>query len=427
MKILWITHSPFPEVAKRFNVNHKASGWVHSSAHALINDFIDIDLAVASFYNEDELTEIKINNVTHYLIPDKASKDAENAVYDHFWKKIKIQFNPDLVHIHGTERIHCYSYVRACGTKNVVVSIQGIVSEIEKHYLGGIRKKDLLKSTTLRDLIKMDTIFSQQKDLRRYSKFEKMLIQNVHHVIGRTTWDKYHIWSVNPNAKYHLCNESLRPSFYNNQWNIDKCEKHSIFISQAYYPLKGFHKLLMALPIVLRHFPNTKVYVAGNNYFSNRGIKINGFGRYINKLVIKYNLLDHIFFTGVLSEESMCQRFLDSHIFVSSSCIENSPNSVGEAQLLGVPCITSYVGGTPDMVEHGETGFLYRFEEVEMLAAYICLLFTDNKLAINISEKSKVSAVKRHDKKINANTLYEIYLKIIGENKLPNYLLSEAE
>src|SRR5690606_23789955 len=154
--------------------------------------------------------------------------------------------------------------------------------------------------------------------------------------------------------------ESLRPSFYNNNWRIDQCEKYSIFISQAYYPLKGFHQLLKAMPIILRHFPNTKVYVAGNNYFSNRGIKINGFGSYINTLVKKYNLADHIKFTGILSEEAMCKRYIDSHVFVSPSSIENSPNSVGEAQLLGVPCVASYVGGTPDMIEHEDTGLLYR-------------------------------------------------------------------
>jgi glycosyltransferase involved in cell wall biosynthesis len=415
MKILWITHSPFPEIAKKFNLNHNASGWIHASAQALLNEFADINLAVASFYNGDELNEIHINNVTHFLIPDKVSKDAGNLSNDQFWIRIKTLFNPDVVHIHGTEREHCYSYVRACGADKVVVSIQGIISEIEKHYLGGISKKDLLSSTTLRDLIKMDTIFTQQKKLRKYSTFEKKLLQNVQHVIGRTTWDRHHVWAVNPNAKYHLCNESLRTSFYNNQWSIDGCEKHSIILSQAYYPLKGFHKLLKALPIVLRHFPNTKVYVAGNNYFSNRGIKINGFGRYINSLVKKYNLADHIIFTGVLSEGAMCQRFINSNIFVSPSAIENSPNSVGEAQLLGVPCIASYVGGTPDMVEHGETGFLYRFEEVEMLAAYICLLFSDTKLAVQISEKSKISAAKRHDKNENARTLYNIYLKITGD------------
>ena len=55
---------------------------------------------------------------------------------------------------------------------------------------------------------------------------------------------------------------------------------------------------------------------------------------------------------------------------------------MGEAQLLGVPVIASYVGGVPDMVTHGETGLLYRFEEVEMLAEGIRNLFMNMALAL---------------------------------------------
>ena len=50
--------------------------------------------------------------------------------------------------------------------------------------------------------------------------------------------------------------------------------------------------------------------------------------------------------------------FANSHIF-HSSYIENSPNSVGEAQMVGVPVVASRVGGTDSMVEHGKTGFMY--------------------------------------------------------------------
>ena len=81
----------------------------------------------------------------------------------------------------------------------------------------------------------------------------------------------------------------------------------------------------------------------------------------------------------------MCKRYLQSHVFVCPSFIENSPNSVGEAQLLGIPCIASFVGGVSDMVVDGETGLLYRFEEVEMLAAAVCRIFTDDKFAKRLS------------------------------------------
>lgn len=415
MKVLWITNSPFPLSVEGLEAKAPTTGWVYSAANELLEQFNEIRLAVASISDGKELKQINAGKIMHYLIPNRVRIDPNNSKNDYLWNQIKIQFNPDLVHVHGSEYPHSYSFIRAFGAENVVVSIQGMVSVIEKYYFGGISRLDLLKSITLRDIVRLDTIFSQRRDMRLRGRFEKLLIQNVNNVIGRTSWDQSHVWAINSDANYHFCNETLRPSFYKSYWSLQSCEKYSIFISQAYYPLKGFHQLIQALPIVLKHFPRTKVYVAGNDFFSNKGFRISGFASYVNLLINRSKLLDHIIFTGLLDEKSMCQRFINSHLFVSPSAIENSPNSVGEAQLVGVPCIASYVGGTPDMIVHGVTGLLYRFEEVEMLAAYICKLFSDDKLALKISESAKICAAKRHDKKQNAAGLYNIYSKIINQ------------
>src|SRR5690606_18797557 len=113
--------------------------------------------------------------------------------------------------------------------------------------------------------------------------------------------------------------------------------------------------------------------------------------------------------------EEMVKEYLNCHVFICPSSIENSPNSLGEAQLLGVPCIASYVGGVPDMVEQEKTGLLYRFEEVEMLAQSIKRIFTDDSLAQKLSENGMVAASKRHDRHANMNQLLKIYRGIQKE------------
>lgn len=412
MKVLWITDSIFPEISSELKLDISIKGWVHSSANALMDFHKGINLAVASIYPGKELKTIKKDGIIHYLLPQAVKTNPINTKYDYLWQEVKKQFNPDVIHIHGSENPYTFSFIRACGSENVVVSIQGMTSVIERYYYGNIEIKDLLKSVTIRDLLRLDTVFSQRNKMRFRGIYEKLLIQNVHHIIGRTSWDRDHIWAINPKANYYLCDETLRLSFYNNHWTLSKCEKYSIFISQAYYPLKGLHQLIKALPIILKHYPETKVYVAGNNYFYNQGIRLNGFGRYINTLINKHKLTDHIFFTGLLSEEAMCQQFLNAHLFVCPSAIENSSNSVGEAQILGVPCIASYVGGNPDLITHGETGLLYRFEEYEMLAGEVCRIFGDPNLTNKLSQNGKKVAKKRHDQQKNATDLYDIYQKI---------------
>ncbi len=248
--------------------------------------------------------------------------------------------------------------------------------------------------------------------------YEIEYIQRAQHVIGRTDWDKSHMWAINPEAKYHFCNETLRKPFYSAQWDISKCERHRIFLSQAASPIKGLHKVLLALPLILRHYPDTQVYIAGGNFIRKDGYKSwlrnTTYANIIRSMIKQQDLAEHIHFTGPLDEYEMVKQYEKSHVFICPSSIENSPNSLGEAQLVGTPAVASFVGGVSNMVEHGKSGLLYRFEEHEMMAKYVCDIFASEELAIRLSTGGQVVACIRHDEKTNADRTYEIYKEIIS-------------
>ena len=103
----------------------------------------------------------------------------------------------------------------------------------------------------------------------------------------------------------------------------------------------------------------------------------------------------------------MKHEYLQSNLFICPSSIENSPNSLGEAQILGVPCLASYVGGVPDMMKGNEDN-LYRFEEVDMLAEKVCRVF-GNKGVQNLMIDQ---ALERHDRLTNSVRQLEIYHKV---------------
>ena len=126
-------------------------------------------------------------------------------------------------------------------------------------------------------------------------------------------------------------------------------------------------------------------------------------------LLTKYKLENKVSFLGPLDEHKMIEEYQKAHVFICPSSIENSPNSLGEAQLIGTPVIASYVGGIPDMVQNGKTGILYRFEEIEMLAEYIKQIFENDKLAKYLSENEIREAEKRHDKETIFKELISIY------------------
>ena len=142
--------------------------------------------------------------------------------------------------------------------------------------------------------------------------YEIELLKNVQHIIGRTSWDLSNTWSINPKATYHFCNETLRPTFYEKQWEFENCKKYSIFLSQAHYPIKGIQQLIEALPIVLEQYPQTKVYIAGNNFMSTPWYRKNGYASYIENLMQKNSIIaSQLIFLGPLNEYEMAEQALD--------------------------------------------------------------------------------------------------------------------
>lgn len=417
MKVLWISNVLFPEACKELGISPPVvGGWMHSGANSLVEINPQIKLAVACLYNGNKLLVLENYHIIHYLIPREGRKQNYNCKLEKYFKEIDLNFNPDIIHIHGTEYPHSLACLKAFGSNKVVVSIQGLVNIYSKFYLGGIPKNEIRKNISIRDLLRNDSLLKQQKRMGKRGSFEIELLKNSKHIIGRTTWDSTNTWAINPKASFHFCNETLRSEFYKKKWDIKKCKRYSIFLSQGHYPIKGLQQIIEALPIILIHFPEAKIYVAGNNILNKPWYKKNGFAKYIDKLIVEnYISKDNLSFLGTLNENQMVEQYASANVFLCPSIIENSPNSIGEAQLVGTPCVASYVGGTMDMIKDGETGLLYRYEEIAQLAKHICSIFNDDKLAKYISDNAHFEALKRHDRKNNAFILNSIYAEIINE------------
>ena len=115
---------------------------------------------------------------------------------------------------------------------------------------------------------------------------------------------------------------------------------------------------------------------------------------------------------GALKAEEMKRRYLKSNVFVSASTIENSPNSVGEAMILGVPTITSDVGGVKDMLKHGDDGFIYPVDETYMLAYYVDRIFSDDGLAQKLGRNARNHAIITHNRERITAEVLDTYKKV---------------
>lgn len=404
-KILWITNIIFPDAAKEINLAPPVhGGWMYGLAKN-ISENENFSLAVASIYSGNNLKSFKKNFIQYYLLP-KNNKDQ--------WKEAIAEFLPDITHIHGTEFSHGMEIMNAHPEMKYIISLQGMVSLIHRYYFAGINHLEILQNITIRDIIRRDTIFHAKRDFYKRGLIEKEYIRRATDVIGRTDWDRIHAQTINSKVTYHFCNESLRDEFYTEEhWSLKSCRQHSVFLSQAGYPIKGLHQVLKAISLIKDSYPDITIEIAGYNITASKTLKekltISGYGKYIRKIIRTLNLTENVRFLGLLNAEEMKKAYLRSHIFICPSSIENSPNSLGEAQILGLPCIASYCGGIPSMIENNNSALLYRFEEYEMLASNIKKIFSSETLAKKLSYNAHKAAKIRHDRKTNLDSLISIY------------------
>ena len=413
MKVLWICQK-LPSAAESVLGGERelkqTGGWIIGMASE-ISKKNNITLAIAAVTSlVKEVKTVECNGVVYFAVPNSSEKKLDD------WKTLKDNYNPDVVHIHGTEYQLAYTWIQANGSSNTVVSLQGVMNSYSKYFYYGMSQWDVLRNITLRDLLR-ETIFMKAKTFGKRAITEKRVLQAVDHVIGRTSWDKKQLWSINPQASYHFNNEILRQEFYDcDEWQYSKCIKHSIFLNQAAVPYKGLHILLKAMPLILREYPDTIIRVAGFNICDmsfKRRIMRTGYGKYIKKLINKYELQNHICFTGPLNSSGMMEELLHANLFLLPSSIENSSNALGEAQMIGIPCVASRVGGMEDMIPNEHCGTLYRFSDTEELAYAVCQTFMKSSNYDNSIMRE--TAKKRHDRNINSDTLIDIYHKICGQ------------
>ncbi|NLM67890.1 MAG: glycosyltransferase family 4 protein [Enterococcus sp.] len=376
----------------------------------------DIKLGVATTYNGAELQEYAKDNIIYYLIPRKKINTKYDSSLEFYWDEIVRNFLPDIIHIHGTEFAHGLACMKVCKSQKYVISIQGLVSEISKYNYAGINLFEFLKYTTLNDLIKMSTVIQDKKKMEIRGKYEIEYLKHARHIIGRTSWDYAHVKTLQPKVNYHFCNEMLRDSFYSsNRWNIDDKQNYLIFMSQAKSQHKGLHILLKAMVIIKNYYPDVRLRIAGLDITGgNKWVhRTRTYGHFIRSLLRSLQLQDSVEFLGNLNEERMAEEYRRAHVFVSPSIMENSPNSLGEAQIIGTPCVVSFVGGTPDMVNDRESGLLYRYEEYRMLAFKVIEIFQNDPLAQSLSDKSKIAASIRHNREQITTRMKNIYIKIL--------------
>lgn len=434
MRVLWVCNIMLPLVAEYLGMEaSNKEGWLSGLSETILNrqKENDIELGVcfpaagelAEFGQEISVsgTDAKLNAFGFYEDVQRAEVYEEKT--EKRLREIMDLFKPDMIHCFGTEFPHTLAAVKAFGHRErTLVGIQGLCSIYAKHFRADL-PEDVWRRITFRDFVRKDDLRRQHEKFVQRGAYEVEAVQRAGHITGRTNWDKKYTGEWNPDAKYHFMNETLRSNFYEGRWEEGSCQKYSVFLSQGDYPIKGLHYLLQAMPEILREYPETEIYVAGNSIIKSaaqKGIagikgklKLESYGKYILQLLKNTRTLQKVHFLGRLDAVRMKEQYLRSHVYVCSSSIENSSNSVGEAMLLGMPVVCADVGGLADIFAGGEDGIFYQAGDVGKLAEAVKTMFAGGEEVERYRSSARAHAQKNHDPQKNYARLVEIYREIV--------------
>jgi len=407
MKVVWFTNSVPPAVCQRLGRSQSTSGpWMWALLEALRSrpevqvHVLAISRAVPTMTFEQDGVGYRIigvgRRVFHWHPSNEGLDRCAEAV-----REIK----PQLAHVHGTELCYGLLGARLMVQPPVVISIQGLIGVCAPHMWGRLGVIGALSATSLTEVVRGGGLLWRPRQYRLAGGREREIIRGNRFFLGRTGWDHAHVWSINPAAIMHRVGEVLRRPFHELRWELNRCRRHSVIFTNAASPHKGVETLVESLGILQREFPDLRLRLAGS--LTGR------YGHFVRARIRRMNMERNVEYLGYIDAETMAQELAESHVFVSASHIDNSPNSLAEAQVVGLPCVASYAGGIPSMVEDGQTGLLFPVGDAAMLAHRIRQVFLDDRLAAGLGASARQEALRRHDPETVVNQLLSAYEAVL--------------
>ena len=419
MKILWLVNIVMPELAEHLGGKPSVfGGWLAGAMEAVQANGHQLVICAVS-NNPKRLGRYEVKGCVYYLAEETALNGMETS-----FRSILESEKPDIVHIFGTEFAQSLAMARAADKERLLVTIQGSLTILFPLAFAGIPTR-ICRDNPIHRILRKNQNGGESIELQKISFEERATLEQealrlAKYVHGGSQWGNRVGKQINPNCTTFDCGLILREPFYTElRWNPSDCEKHSI-LAVFTYPAKGFHQLLKAMPRILRQFPDTKLHAVGQKLYVRRyhGVKkltmdlAPDYKWYIQGLMDKYQLWDNVVFDGYLDAIQMRDRQLKSNVFVAPSILENQCTALGEALMLGVPCVATRVGAMPEYVADGESALLYDFQDVAQLAEHICRIFQDQEFAEKLSRNAPNLPQKLYDREENGRKLIEIYRTI---------------
>ena len=349
-----------------------ASGGVEASIYGLAseqaksNSVVVID--IPRIDGKDAIEEIDGLSVYRFCNHGKHNKDAVKRIDDIVGKVLA--FEPTICHVHGTSIFSCeiFNALKKQGIP-LMLTVHGLVKE-EKH-------KALKNRFSLKTLYQFWTQTSAEREL----------LQSAFGIIVDTQYVAKQIdqYRLNTRPKVAVIPQGINEQFFN--VSCSPCSKTILSVG-AFSRRKGHLLLVKAFERIASHIPEASLTICGvvsdNAYY-------NEVMNYVDASPFK----DRISIMTNLPKAQLLAQYEKAKVFALHSQEESQGIVFAEAMAAGLPIVATNVGGVPYVVEHGVTGLLSVYSDVDAFASCLERLLTNEEEWVNMSVAGK-SAAKQY-------------------------------
>lgn len=228
-----------------------------------------------------------------------------------------------------------------------------------------------LKKKTILKIEGRSSVFWRRKSIKGKDKIVKVTKVIIHSIIERVMYSLAHKIAIQSEymvERYNMQKWQHKISLANQYVDIALFKKTKE-VSDRVYEVgyigrlsaeKGVLEFAQSLPLILRG-KESKAVIVGEGDLKEK----------IAKVLADDNIQSKVELTGWIENEKMSSYLNDVKLVVVPSYSEGVPKIVIEAMACGTPVLATAVGGIPDVIKEGETGFILEDNSPECIAANV--------------------------------------------------------
>jgi glycosyltransferase involved in cell wall biosynthesis len=192
-------------------------------------------------------------------------------------------------------------------------------------------------------------------------------------------------------------------------WSSSSARRNTLLFVGRFDKLKGGDQVLMAFKKLLKLRPDVRlVFVGPDEGLTTQGGQRVHFAEFANALLTDSER-SRLEYLGAQAPDVVQRLRVEASLTIVASRWESQGYTALEAMLQGCPVVSSDTSGLSESIVHGQTGLLFKVDDVDDMVLKICLLLDDPALGAGLGRSAREYVLRVHGLAQVVDQTLEVY------------------